>query len=60
MLQEKRSDSLRGGFLLLVAPRLLLRWAAAWWKRGRGASKGDPRDPMLSRSSVRQGLCVEA
>ena len=59
-LRGNRRDSLRGGFLLLVAPRLLLRWAAAWWKRGRGASKGDPREPMLSRSPVRQGLYIAA
>ena len=31
--------------LLLDDPRLL-RWAAACWKRGCGASKGEPMVPM--------------
>ena len=52
----KGRGSLSGGFLLLEDPRLLLRWAAACWKRGRGASKGDPMDPMRCNVSDVQGL----
>ena len=54
--QGKGWGSLSGGFLLLDCPRLLLRCAAACWKRGRGASKGDPREPMVLRFSDLQGL----
>jgi hypothetical protein len=35
--------ALRGGFFDVVA-----RLAAACWKRGSGASKGDPTDPMAA------------
>lgn len=58
---------LRGGFLVLL-PMLLLRWAAACWKRGWGASNGDPifhilfvpTSVMLSAKRPRLGAVHQA
>lgn len=54
--EARGGRSLSGGFLLLDCPRLLLRCAAACWKRGRGASKGEPMVPIVSSVSDMQGL----